>query len=541
MSDTLAQGVITRFNTADSYKQRFSPLYQQVSNLMGNGHNFSWNNSAMTTMGVDQTTKYFDSTPINYRDIMCAMIIGFGANPMTKWFNLGLMDKDEQPEDITVRWLERERDFILERLQLDGGYQVLQNINPGFVDYGAGPFFVDERPVSGKKEGFQGYRFMSVPLQNIWFVDDGYGRVNGCWQREWMTGYEAVQFFGGDGDRVPDPVRKAAASLDQYTRFGFINEVMPEGDKWRSVWVCFDTTETVRVATYEEFPYIVPRDDVFPGEIYPRGRSVKQLATIKEQNGLSRDLGYASGYRTRPPLLIQERTKIDYKSMTPAGLLRYDGEKPEALSLGGDLSFWEAKYQLNDACLRRGYFVDQLELAEDRLQDMKATVAIEKIKRSRIVLAPLFVNLEYQLYKPLISRMVRLHVKGMTKEERDEIPPQILERGGELDVEVVCPMAKAQQEVDLQAMTNGIGYILNMTAVFPELRDILDPDKIAENVAKLTNTPLSNFRPPEQVQQIRTVKQRIQMQQMQLQAMAQAAPAVKDIADAQAVQAGAAQ
>lgn len=542
MGDSAAENVIRRFNNADSYRQRFAPLYQQVSNLMGNGHQFSWNNSAIQTAGNDQTFKFYDSSPVNYRDIMAAMIIGYGANPMTDWFNFSLMDKNVEPDHETLVWLDDERDFILERMHLDGGYETLQAINPGFIDYGAGPFYIGERMPDGTREGFQGFHFMPVPLQNMWIVQDERGVINGCWRREWMTGYEAESLFSDDGerDRLPEAVKQAAKAMEQYQRYAFINEVLPvpgKPGKWRSSWVSQEGCATIRVKELDYFPYIVPRDDVFPGEIYPRGRTVKQLATVKEQNDLSQAIGYATGYRARPPIFIRHGSKLDRRALTPGGLVSFDGERPEPFDVGGDLNFWQTKYAMNDQVLRRGYFVDQLELAQDRLQDMKATVAVEKLKMSRIVLAPLFVHLEHQLYRPLLSTMVRLHVMGMTDKEKKALPRQIL-MGGELDVEVVSPMAKAQQEVDVQAMNAGLSYILNLAGVFPEMRDVLNPDRIAANYARLTNTPMDNFRPPREVQQIRTVKQRIQLQQMQLQAMAQAAPAVKDIADAQAVSQG---
>lgn len=540
MGDYLAENVLRRFSTADSYKQRTSGLYQTVSNLMGNGHQFSWNNSAIQTLGNDQTAKYYDSSPITYRDIMCAMIIGFGANPMTDWFNLGLMDKTIDPEHDTLAWLDEERDYLLERLHIDGGYECLQKINPGFVDYGTGPFYIGEHEPDGKREGFQGFHFMAVPLQNLWFVEDQRGQVNGCWRREWLTGYEAVERFYDERERLPDAVKKAAQDLEQYSRFAFINEVLPETGqpgKWRSSWVSREGCVTIRSKMLDYFPYIVPRDDVFPGEIYPRGRSVKMLATIKEQNELSQSIGYATGYRARPPVFVRHGTKLNAKALTPGGLVAFDGERPEPFDVGGELNFWQTKYGMNDQILRRGYFVDQLELAQERLQDMKATVAIEKAKMSRIVLGPLFVHLEHQLYRPLISTMLRLHIAGMTDKEKKSLPRQILQ-AGELDVEVVSPMAKAQQQVDLEAMNAGISYILNMAPVFPELRDVLNPDQIAKNIAMLTNTKPNNFRSPREVIEIRTVKQRIQLQQMQLQAMATAAPAVKDIADAQAVSQG---
>lgn len=539
MADTLAQQVLARFSSAFNWRTRFDGLYQQVSNLMGNGHQFSWNNSAQMTAGVDQSYKYYDSTAVTYRDIMAAMMIGYGANPMTKWFNIRFSDKRVEPDYETRMWFDEVRDEILDNLHTQGGYETLQAINPSFIDYGAGPFYIGEREIDGRKKGFGGYHFEAVPLQNIWIVSDELQRVNGLWRREFMTGYECMEYFASTQDRLPDVIREAAKSMDQNQRFPIINEVLPVkgGDQWMSLWVDQGSAKLLREPRLlKHFPYIVPRDDVFPGEIYPRGRSVKMLATIKEQNMLSRELGFAAGYRARPFMFIRHGTKLDQKAMTPAGLVRYDGEKPEPGNVGGDLSFWEVKYSLNDKTLRRGYFVDQIELTDNRPEDMKATVAAAKINSSRIVLAPLFVHLEYQLYGPLVSTMIKLKLNAMTADERRMmIPKQVIEQDGALGIEVVSPMAKAQQEVDVQAMNNGLQSILNLSPVFPEIRDVLNPDAIAKNYAMLTNTPMTNFRSPAEVQSIRTVKQRIQMQMMQIQAMSQAAPAVKDMAEARQI------
>ena len=147
------------------------------------------------------------------------------------------------------------------------------------------------------------------------------------------------------------------------------------------------------------------------------------------------------------------------------------------------------------------------------------------------LLGPVLGRLQAELLQPLISRCFSI----LSRQKKFAPPPESLQ-GGDIDIEYVSPLAKAQRSGDVQAVMQMFEFLAPLMELDQTVVDYLDMDGLARHVIKVTGTPAVVTRGEAEVAELRQQRQQQQAQQQEMmmvqqaaQAAGQAAPALKEV------------
>ena len=162
---------------------------------------------------------------------------------------------------------------------------------------------------------------------------------------------------------------------------------------------------------------------------------------------------------------------------------------------------------------------------------MTATEVIQRTEEKMRLLGPVLGRLQAELLQPLINRCFAI----LSRQKKFVPPPESL-RGGDIDIEYVSPLAKAQRSGDVQSVMQMFEFLAPLMQLDPSVVDYLDMDGLAQHVIKVTGTPAVVTRGEGEVAELRQQRaaQQAQQQEMMMlqqaaQAAGQAAPALKEI------------
>lgn len=111
----------------------------------------------------------------------------------------------------------------------------------------------------------------------------------------------------------------------------------------------------------------------------------------------------------------------------------------------------------------------------------------------------------------------------------DEAPEFL--RDGDIEIEYVSPLAKAQRSTDVQSLLRMVELTQPLSQIDPSVMDYVDMDGLVKHLIKVLSIPAVAVRGDEQVAQLRQQRQEAQQQQaeamaqqQQMEAMGKAAP-----------------
>ena len=110
---------------------------------------------------------------------------------------------------------------------------------------------------------------------------------------------------------------------------------------------------------------------------------------------------------------------------------------------------------------------------------------------------------------------------------------------GEIDIEYVSPLAKAQRSGDVQSAMQLFQFLAPLMQIDQSVIDYLDMDGLAEHIIKVTNIPATVVRGEQEVAMLREQRKAQEAQQAEMQqammtaeAAGNAAPALRAIDEA---------
>lgn len=469
------------------------------------------------------------------------------TSPARRWFHLST--SNEQLSDIHVvkEYLRACEDVLWEVLGKSNFY--LELSSGGYLDLGAGGIsciFMEEDPE-------QIIRFEALVPGEFYVDHDHNKRVDTIARELPMTVRQIVKKFGLDA--CSPQVRNAYANGNHSSYFVVYHMVCPndewtdgklgpEGMRFGSYWWEQGTNETfLRKGGYEEFPCLVPRMGVRPGDVYGRGPGWDALGDCKALQHLE----------------IQKAKLID-KTVDPP--MKGAGINGRASLLPGDMTYFsngmggtfepaivippqahEAVREHISQHIQRIEEVFFVDLWMAMLNDQRAqrpTAAEVEATKSEVMLqlGPLLQNLNHDLLDPLVFRaMAILNRKGMLPP-----PPQELVDAQQEDltgqhnpvmVEFISILHQAQKMTGIVGMRELIGAVQMLAqAGKTQAIDKINEDACMDEIADMLGIKPELVYSADEVEKIReTALQQAQAQQ-QGQAMLAATQGVKNLSSA---------
>ena len=147
------------------------------------------------------------------------------------------------------------------------------------------------------------------------------------------------------------------------------------------------------------------------------------------------------------------------------------------------------------------------------------------------LLSPALGRLQAELLHPMINRVYQI----LARKQRFEAAPDFM-ANGQIDIEYVSPLAKAQRSGDVQSAMQLFQFLQPLLQIDPSVVDYLDLDGLAQHIIKVTNVQASVVRGAGQVNELRQQRAQqeqemaaMQQAQMAAQAAGEAAPALRAV------------
>jgi hypothetical protein len=491
--------------------------------------------------GTKRTQKLFDSTaPLALTRFAAAM--ESMLTPRTqRWHKLRTRDKALMKSMAVKRYLEDVTDVLF-----DARYASTANFASQYYEaymgmgaFGTGGVFIDE--MRGRS-----LRYRSLHLSELFIFQNAAGVIDTVHRPFQYTARQVMQKADESGwTNIPEAIRKAAQDTPDKL-FDFLHVVRPNTDQlpgrkdyrgmaFYSCYIAMDAKVIVSEGGFRTFPYAVGRYVTGPREVYGRSPAMDALPSILTLNEQKKTVLRAGQKVVDPPLLLQDDgalSPFDLRSgALNYGTLTSNGEplvKPlmtEArIDIGLDLMQDERKL-INDH-----FLVTLFQILVESPQ-MTATEAMLRAQEKGALLAPTMGRQQSELLGPTIERELDILAHAGVL---PDMPPELIEAGGEVEIEYDSPLTRAQKSEQGIGILNTVQAVAPIAQARPEVLDKFDFDAMVDVLADVNGMPSSCLVDDDKLKALRKAKAEAAQQAQMLEAAPVAAAAAKDMATAQA-------
>lgn len=489
--------------------------------------------------GDKHTEKVFDATGNLALDRFAAAMESMLTPRTQRWHKLSIQDEKLNNDPAVRAYL----DEVTQRL-FNARYAPNANFasqaNEVYISLGAfgtGGMFIDESVG-------RGLRYRSIHLSELFVQENHQGVIDTVHRKFNFTARQAVQAFGID--RVSERIKTAYEKQPEQT-FEFLHCVKPNeeikpsrrdyrGMEFASYYISVADRDIVQEGGYRAMPYAVGRYVTGPKEIYGRSPAMTVLPDIKMVNEMSKTVIRAAHKIIDPPLLLQEDGALQAFDLRP-GALNYGGVNDQgqqvvhALQTGARVDIGLDMMEQRRKVINDAFLVTLFQILVDAPQ-MTATEAMLRAQEKGALLAPTMGRQQSEFLGPLIAREIEILSKAG---QLPPMPDALLEAGGEVEIEYVSPLNRAQRAEEGVAIMRTLEAITPLAQFDPNVLSVFDPMAIARELADINGVPQKVLRTEEQIEAMEAQK----AQAAQAAALMQAAPiasgVVKDLAQAQSL------
>lgn len=439
-----------------------------------------------------------------------------------------------------MTYLERLRDLTF-RLRYSARSNFASQASEVFLSLGAfgtGALLIED----GLSRGIM---YRSIPLSQLWLVEDAWGFIVGFYWRYTLTVRQAIGKFG---DALPETVTKYRETEPE-REFEFLfhvcendnrkhGNVGPEGMKFRSYDIVIEGKTLLREGGFRTFPLAVSRYTVAPGEVYGRSPAWDALADIKTLNEMAKTSLRYGQLVTDPPWLTADVDAMSPFSMR-AGAINagYMNERGEVLAKSaapqGDPRFSLELQDQRRQAINRSFLVTLFQILVET-PEMTATEAMLRAQEKGALLAPTMGRQQSEFLGTIITRELDImSTSGVIDDALGPMPEELDQAGGVLDIEYDSPLTRAQRSEE------GVGVLRTLETVgtiaqFDEsVLEEINYKRSLKVVADANGAPLAMFNTPEEREALAAAKQQAQDMQLALQAAPVIADTAKTAAQAQ--------
>lgn len=461
----------------------------------------------------------YDSTAPMAAQSLAASIHGALTSASTKWFMMRFRDDALNAMKEAKEWLEECEDRVYQALQDSNFNLEAAEAYMDLVCFGT-TVLVEE---TESEDEWTGLEFQVVPIRGCYFDMDWNRDVRNLFREMEMTAGQIVSKFGDDAPLRIRNAYNAAEEVDRkYTVLFCIyrrdnvsknidttKPIAPENRPYGWKYVMADDAEEIgKGGGYYEMPAFVARWRMMSGSAWGFSPAMTALPDILTLNELVNLIMRAGEKVLDPATITTERGIMGDLDLEPSGLTvvrSLDDIKPYESGARFDVSALQ-KSDLQES-IRQVFHVDQLELKESPA--MTATEVQVRYELMQRLLGPTLGRLQNDFLDPLITRTFYILLRAG---QLPQIPPQLADMGGEMDIEYTGPLARAQKMQDAEAMIRWVQNLLPLSEVRPEILDIPDFDTFARELGETLGVPAKNMFSEVEVRKTRNQRAKAQTQ-----------------------------
>ena len=447
------------------------------------------------------------------------------AGPSRPWFRVMPAAKSAQIDSDGRAWLDEVEDRIYTVLAGSNFYNSFAQECEDITVFGTGVSIIydDEKDI---------VRFYNPCMGEFYLATDATMRVNGLFRQFLMTIEQMVGFFGAEN--CPEEVQKLwqekgaalqteriiAHSIEPNFALGKDNlGVVPGNFAWRECYWVFGTGSDYPLSMrgFVDQPFTANRWSTQSNDAYGRGPGMDALPDVAQLQVMTMRMAEAIEKQVRPPLLADMQLKNQPSSILPGDVTFVPSLGPNTgmrsiYDVNPDIRAMSENIAVIEGRIKVAFFNDVF-MAVSNLQGDRRTATEINIRKSEAlqVLGPVVESLINESLKPKLAR-----VFGIMKRRGLIPPPPDSLKGMPLDISFISELAVAQKASSLSGMEQVAGLIGNLSAVFPQAKDLLNVDVYVNEYAKLLATPNNIINSADVVQKTRAAAAKMAQQQQQL-------------------------
>ena len=477
--------------------------------------------------GQKRTAKVFDSTAI-YAAERFAAIMESILTPRTQlWHKLKPKGQAEGEGGPIGEWFDAVNQKLYD-LRYSPRAAFASNVHEGYM--GLGVFGTTALYCASAPNSPLWYRLNH--LSETYFAEDAWGRIDTVHRKYTMTARQVVQAF--PKERIPAKVLDLADKKPDTSDVTVLHCTMPNPDPipgredasgmpWKSVYVLPEYSAIVDEGGYWSFPWAISRYVTAPREIYGRSPGMSALPDVKMLNEAAKSRAKSWHYANDPSLLLADDGVLTPLNVRPGALIgggidENGRPRVQPLQNGARLDIDQAMTDQVRSGINDAFLVSLFQILVESPK-MTATEVLERAREKGALLTPVMGRQHSEFLGPIIEREIDLLARANLL---PPVPPELLEMGGEYEIEYKSPLSNAARAEDALAVQRMMAQLEPLMAVQPDVFDLIDGDEVVRVTHNANGAPNRILRTDEEVEAIR--EQRAQQKAMEA-AMA-AGPAV---------------
>jgi hypothetical protein len=528
MADSRAEEIIRQHEQMVSDRGVWEEHWREIAERVLPRQN--WFQAAEKTPGEKRTEKIFDATAGLALERFAAAMESMLTPRTMKWHKLQVRDP-QLKENMQVQAYLDEVTNILFQVRYSPKANFASQAHENYMSLGAfgtGAIFIDDIPGTG-------IRYKAINLSEIYVAENFSGVIDKVHRKFPFTARQAAQKWGYDN--LPAKIKTALEKTPE-KEFEFIHCVKPNDDlmpgrkdykgmPWASYYLCYDSHTVMSEGGYQSFPYAVSRYVTAPKEIYGRSPAMTILPDIKMINEMSKTVMRAAHKIVDPPLLLQEDGVLQVFNTRP-GALNFGGvddqgrQVVQPLQTGARVDIGMEMMEQRRKVINDAFLITLFQILVDS-PNMTATEAMLRAQEKGALLAPTMGRQQSEMLGPLIERELDILSRAGVL---PPMPEALKEIGGNVDIEYVSPLNRAQRAEEGVAILRTLEAVTPLAQLDPSVMMIFKPDEIARELSEINGVPAKILRSKEEIETMKFE----QAQQAEAQQLLQAAPVIANSA-----------
>jgi hypothetical protein len=494
--------------------------------------------------GEKKGSKIFDGTAVAAAILAADGIHGYHVSPAFPWFKYMMNRKEVNKVPQIKLWLEEIEFNMYMALNRSNFYSEMWSyIYDGFT-LGTAPIYPEEDLVNGR------IIFESVHPGEAYIAENKFGEVDILHRKRKIAARKLVQMFGKDS--CPESVKQAYEN-NPFCEFEVIHAVFPREEfdtrkmdgrnkRFASVWLLSAGNHLLRVSGMDQFGYMVWRYMRTGKDPYGVSPAHLAMSDIKAINLMGKTLLGAAQLAVDPaynvPAYLEGKVQLK-----PRGLnYTKDGDHITPVNTGVNFPVGIDREQAKQRSIKERFHVDtflMLANLEGRGQRTAYEVSQMMSEKAAVLgaeLGPLNTELDH-----ILDRVYDIESAA----GRMPHPPDILLGMADKDPHLrfdpvyMGPLAQAQKErFQKDGLAKFFIDLAPIAQVFPDALDNIDSDATLRLMAENNSVPNEILKSKDAVEAVRQGRRQAQQSQTIKDSLGQVAPAVKDLASADATTGG---
>ena len=451
------------------------------------------------------------------------------TSPSRPWFELGLQDEEMARFHTVKLWLDDCKDILMDIYAKSNIYNMLLQVEAELTQFGTAASLLVQDYNTG---------VWARPYTCGEYAGgiDARGRITMFARKFKLNAWQMVAEFGYDV--CSSAVQNAYRSNNLTLEFE-INMLIEKNLKYREeekkigsfpwmsyYWETSVSDRFLKVAGYNEIPFIMPRWTMIANNVYGTGPGHNALGNCMQLQKLEKINMRLLDNRANPAMIIP--TSVAKVDSLPGGRTKVpDNLMNQIVPLFKDTGSREDIRQTIEAKQQQigsAFFNDLfVMIANQDLPQMTAREVAERHEEKLLMLSPVLEQMHNVVLAPLTKRTFGIALRnGLLPPMPEEIKPD------DLKVEFISLLAQAQKMVAAPSIEKIVAFAGNLAGANPEIMDNIDFDAAVRRQATLYGSPEAIMRSEDDVKEMRAKRAQAMEQQKQVEQAAQMAQPLKN-------------